>query len=1154
MDTGSFTEALDIANSGRVDIAKAQREAAESYLMALQSTPEGLNLSFHILTNEPVSAAPRFFWATNTILYHLPALAGTISGERAEEIYQNLLACIHRYFISTYNSPPTPSTGAFAPPSTVTDLIVNKHAQVMVAGFQLFFPLGHWNRLLPDILEVRRRAAGQFFEDQVTMYVLRVLEYIDERVVSVRDRADRDKEQRESDMKIKDAMREAIIPELVQMWYEILFDSRSHRPEMIKLCLDVVKLYAEWIDIGLLLEDRWIHLLYYFATLPMYRESVCECLLSLVNKKQLPDVKRETLLRLHIVEQIPKLMQMLWETVNTPAGSALGRGPGDMSPAEDGSPNGFADGVTLLVTAVATHLLTVVDACGAALRQSSPNPLREHAESTLEALHLVVSYLIDLTAALQLTLPISEVLIFFQAYVKSAYFTESESKALLDPLFKRTILPGVTLAPELVWDEGVIEDRKSILLVARLIFRRYPEMVCQHLQHIVWCATKRAENSPGPSSAADGSELVHYASPPFLEAVLRYVYEMGNAMKLEVLKDPAMPLTQVVERLLRWGQLCFFTPVNEERRDTSDTLYGAGGYATAAAAVHLGFFETMCRYHLFVVYHPDYLSPLLELLLLRPFGVLHPHERTRGRICSLFRQLVFALLSGGPCGSSPLLPYAIDVVKALEAVVAMGQAGIKVPDSSLSANDRRELFEAMGMLLSAAAVTSSGGCTAASGEQRISACREQLQVVSTGLLEQLGATSQEAEARRTGAQFSPQYQYAQGGAALSLPEDLVADCLSFCSAWAKGLRLGHSNVSTPNTAGPSSAALWQADIASTLLSMLSAIGPIWHTLQFSSVIRDRTGQFFGQLINTIPMYGEALEEPFKQYLVSSLSTASNSSAADLNRVMRLLHQLVGKAGRGALSTLEAVIPLIWECMKQCVGPLPALPASPPPTQELPAPHYADGADLGPRFHPAYSFGVLSETCRECVEVYKNYFMLLVNAATFSCSHAILTLPENTLQETLEQLRAALPLPAELDVPKGALQLLTRLLESGDGGKDATVLEDEARLLERLRGPILYIFIPTALFVFTSPSFDWRDAKNTFLSTEFALMTQGAVKRFGEDVLQVLFTSLEPYTGAEAAQRWCVQLRDESKVTASMKSELRQMLHQIQQARTAAGRG
>ena len=52
-------------------------------------------------------------------------------------------------------------------------------------------------------------------------------------------------------------MRDRCVPELVESWYYILMDTSSN-DENIKMCLQIVGLYIEWIDVSLIVNDKFV--------------------------------------------------------------------------------------------------------------------------------------------------------------------------------------------------------------------------------------------------------------------------------------------------------------------------------------------------------------------------------------------------------------------------------------------------------------------------------------------------------------------------------------------------------------------------------------------------------------------------------------------------------------------------------------------------------------------------------------------------------------------------------------------------------------------------------------------------------------------------------------------------------------------------------
>ena len=57
------------------------------------------------------------------------------------------------------------------------------------------------------------------------------------------------------------------------------------------MCLDVIGKYITWIDIGLIANDKFVPVLLKFMTMPLLRESACDCIHDIMNKGMDPVAK-----------------------------------------------------------------------------------------------------------------------------------------------------------------------------------------------------------------------------------------------------------------------------------------------------------------------------------------------------------------------------------------------------------------------------------------------------------------------------------------------------------------------------------------------------------------------------------------------------------------------------------------------------------------------------------------------------------------------------------------------------------------------------------------------------------------------------------------------------------------------------------------------
>ncbi|KAF5745559.1 putative Exportin-T [Tripterygium wilfordii] len=89
--------------------------------------------------------------------------------------------------------------------------------------------------------------------------------------------------------RVKDAMRQQCVPEIVRAWYHILTMYMTSDPELCASVLDSMKRYISWIDIRLIVNDAFIPLLFDLILADGLPEQVqgaaAGCLLAVVSKR-----------------------------------------------------------------------------------------------------------------------------------------------------------------------------------------------------------------------------------------------------------------------------------------------------------------------------------------------------------------------------------------------------------------------------------------------------------------------------------------------------------------------------------------------------------------------------------------------------------------------------------------------------------------------------------------------------------------------------------------------------------------------------------------------------------------------------------------------------------------------------------------------------
>ncbi|GET85445.1 exportin T (tRNA exportin)-like protein [Leishmania tarentolae] len=1159
LSTECFMQALQLTHNFDPSVSYNARLEAERYLMDLRESAEGLKLSLHIISNEAVDEL-RCFWAFNTVIHHLPTLAATVTAEQAQTFYHTLFSFIRRYL--------------FTSPTVVPiDYVVNKHAQMMVVGLQLFYP-EDWASVFDDLFEMLDSLPSNPYlptADLVIIYVLRIFEYVDERVVCVRDRQERGKQQQARDMALKDAMRERVLPKAANMWYSILLsDARVRNPDMAKLCLSVMQTYVEWADVSLFMTENWVNLLHFLVTVPPLRVAACECLLSLVEKKQMPGMKMKSLTTLGVVDSLPRMMMLLEHPPPSEAAML------------------FIEAVAKLTVAVAGQFLSLLDTCSSLAQQCSAT----HSAATIEvngvvlhdepftvtaelldglasALHAVVRQVI-LVLQLNLFEVRDALLPFLQVYLKSVYLLESEAAELLATLFHQTRIPGVAYDEDRIWDDTVIDQRKTVHNLLRLLHRRQPDLVMSHLQRLLLTGLSRLNEGGDVATASTVKDDADFTDPEALEAALRYLYEIGESLRLENLKDPNNSITQLLQRVLSTEAVA----------------------RVEATCVHLSFFEVLGRYYLFFTYHPAFIPLLLQRLLLQPCGVMNRSDRVRARICYLFGYLLHLL-------KSHLDTYAADMINALHSIVTTAP--------QLQPGDRRELYEAIGILLSICSEEASPAvdCSSCEALRLLTASTSRdsytaMAVSSAVLAEAAPLLGRKAELVHTVVgsalhflqQASASCSVMNGGAngagghaaarSVSAAEHTVADVISFLSALAKGLGITESISgagtaagssashklssspdgsvpargligTTPNASGAavgglltpcgvsSDAALSTSSatsatdsfVAQMFLQVTQRVMEVASQMASSAAVRDAVGQFFHQLINMLPY--EMLRPYVEAYVTVSLNWMG--AVPELSRLLRLMFQYANKAGNRGVLSIARLTALLWH--RLCaVGEL-------------------SGAS------PVVCMGVVSESARERVNVYKQFFMFLFSVSTWGCVASLALMPSACWISILRQLCYALTLPAELELPKSALQVLEKLTQeltdpvvaqavaqysSATDVVDATTAQGNQQAFTEC---LLQEALPTAFGVLADPSFDLDDAKNFLLLGEVLQLFRVLVARYGEPAMQVLYERVAPYVGEATAMGCCTAIRDQPRVNAALKVQVKQLLNRVRESQRQA---
>ncbi|CAN1827329.1 PSD [Linum perenne] len=158
--------------------------------------------------------------------------------------------------------------------------IKNKLAQVLVTLIYLEYP-SVWPSVFVDMLPKLSKGAP------VIDMFCRVLNSLDDELISLD--YTRSSEEMSVASRVKDAMRQQCIGQIVRVWYDIVCMYRNSDQELCSTVLDTMSRYVSWIDIGLVMNDVFMSLLFELILTDggseQLRGAACCCVLAVVSKR-----------------------------------------------------------------------------------------------------------------------------------------------------------------------------------------------------------------------------------------------------------------------------------------------------------------------------------------------------------------------------------------------------------------------------------------------------------------------------------------------------------------------------------------------------------------------------------------------------------------------------------------------------------------------------------------------------------------------------------------------------------------------------------------------------------------------------------------------------------------------------------------------------
>lgn len=566
------------------------------------------------------------FWCLQTLEESIRLRYKLLEPQERSFLQSSLLDMLCNYGVDD-EAPPsgTSPTRSLSRPVFVR----NKLAQIIVILIYIDYPSG-WPSVFLDLLGSLNKGPA------VVDMFCRVLNTLDEEVISLD--YPRKPEEIGVATRIKDAMRQQCVPQIVASCYTLVRAYKGVRPRLAARVLETLQRTVAWIDINLVANDTFIPVFFQFILSPgectELRGSAVDCLLAIVSKRMDAQSKLALLQRLQIGQICGHMV--------------------DKQEAE------FALKLSALLTGFASE---VIDCSRKLSSTEGSGRTIDFMEELLDVVLPSIFYFLQYgdeeisSATFQ----------FFSYYVSAIKSTNHSSgrqaihvtqmlDAILnrmryDPADKHSLdVPDKAGEEE---EERMSEYRKELLGLFRNIHRIAPDVTKVFVKTTLARAVRKADT-------------------PFedAEAAIMLLYVLGEGLGEESLKPGSGIMEEMVSIFLSAQMSCH-----------------------SHRLVALIYLETVTRYVRFVQHHPEYIPTVLAVFLGKQ-GIHHTNLNVSGRASYLFMRFVKML-------RLQLLPYVESVLQNLHDILAGFTTGKSLAKKAPATGfeDASHAFEAVGLLL-----------------------------------------------------------------------------------------------------------------------------------------------------------------------------------------------------------------------------------------------------------------------------------------------------------------------------------------------------------------------------------------------------------------------------------------------------------------------
>ncbi|KAI8599615.1 armadillo-type protein [Dissophora ornata] len=675
-------EAVAIALSPTADLATKQQ--ATQYCEQVKASPDGWQSCLALYIREPKSTPETRLFCLQVVEEVLLARSNTLDESRLNYFRQTFMDYIQREFVNGGLD----NTLSSEPP-----YLKNKFAHAVALLFRQTY-LKSWTTFFSEMLALIAplpQSSGKSNMKMVDLF-LRILMSIDEEVVNTLNSRISSKEENTLNINIKDRMREQDVPALTNAWYELLAEYKDRSLDFAEMLLRIVGVYVAWIDISLIVNERFVSLIYSFLMTTSIRNAAADCLTDIVKKGMKPLDKLQLISILGIVE-------VLQQT--------------DLS-----SDSEFRERVARLVNNLGLQLCQIWQDTNP--RANTPYPPTANPTAYTHISHLVpilLQFLRDEDDNVSEAVFgfLRETLNIFKTIKKATGSLPDEQKVLMRQILE-SIVMKMKYGEDMEWvcvaiaggsesvgtigEDSIGDEEMLEFLEMRRELKRFYDQIAAlsasltttflHSAVTTTLTTFVNEKVAGVAGSSDWRDL---------ELALYLLYLYGEAIK-------GVPQFAVVAPSVgaNGGKIVHpVPPAGAPLTPLGECLFEmckSGVSAYPHPSVSANFFEIACRYANFFEIRPDCIPDVLEAFV-DARGLHHPISSNRTRAWYLFWRFTKDL-------KFRLTPYVQTVLTSIQDVLTVEATlpSMLAPDFDLSTfkdqvfETKTYLFEAVGLLIS----------------------------------------------------------------------------------------------------------------------------------------------------------------------------------------------------------------------------------------------------------------------------------------------------------------------------------------------------------------------------------------------------------------------------------------------------------------------